>query len=95
MTYPLLENAPPHDSPEFLSYLRKNNRVLYEDKHWIVIENCKYHKWNSPWLTAFLKEGVPNVAPLMKKFGTMEWKKKAEKKQTVKRFHIHMYELPV
>ena len=89
--YPLLENAPEHDSPDFISYLRRNNVVVYDDNHWIVIENCKYHTFEKPWYTAFLKEGVPNVAPLIKKFGHMEWKKKAVAKQTVKRFHIHLF----
>lgn len=51
----LLKNAPAHDSPEFIDYLRKHNEVVFESGEWIVIENAKYHKPESPWLTAFWK----------------------------------------
>ena len=90
-SYPLLDNAPEHDSPDFISYLRRNNVVIHEDERWIVIENCKYHTFEKPWYTAFHKEGTVNLFPLIKKFGHMEWRKKSVKKQTVKRFHIHIF----
>lgn len=93
MTYPLLASAPmDHASDEFLTYLRKNNIVKYEDKHWLVIRNCKYFKFDREWYTAFLKGGVANVSPLLKHFGSMEWKKKPIKTQSVRRFHIHLFE---
>ena len=57
-SYPLLKNAPPHDSPEFIEYLRKNNPVVYEDSSWLVIENCKYHHPDLVWYTAFAKRGA-------------------------------------
>ena len=85
----LLKNAPDHDSPEFIEYLRENNPVVWEHGNWIVIKNFKYD-----WLTAFSK--MPNnkwwklISPLWKEFGHLEWLKKSDKDQTVKRFHIHL-----
>lgn len=93
-TYPLLLNAPAHDSEEFLMYLRENNRVVYSDGFWLVIENCKYHRTDRLWLTAFAVTTDYQYIPtaFLKEFGHLEWKKKSSKSQTVKRFHIHMYE---
>lgn len=63
--YNHLENAPvSHHSTEFLQYLRTENVVVHENKHWLIIENCKYHKTDTGdpkrrgkkrWHTAFLK----------------------------------------
>jgi len=92
-SYPLLEHAPPHDSDEFLDYLANNNKVVFEDNHWLVIENCKYHTAERLWLTAFAKLDNISFEALIKSFGHLEWRKKLPRKQTVKRFHIHMYEV--
>jgi hypothetical protein len=91
MSYPLLENAPDHDSPEFLDYLREHNTVVKEYKNWLVIENCKYHRPDRPWHTAFWKNGSMNTRPLQRLYWQWEWLKKAKDKQTVERFHIHFY----
>lgn len=50
-----LEECPRYDTPEFLQYLRNNNVVVHEDDIWLVIENCKYHKPDSGYYTAFFK----------------------------------------
>lgn len=94
--YPLLENAPDHSRPEFIDYLRENNVVVWETDVWIVIENCKYHTKEKPWYTAFWKPVAQHSAMnalhwLSFAFMDWEWLKKAEEKQTVKRFHIHFY----
>lgn len=99
-SYPLLEKAPSHDSPEFIDYLRDNNVVIFENDQWIVIENCKYNTEKIPWYTAFWKREsklVPDLAVWWKdidilwfEFGDWEWLKKAESRQTIKRFHIHL-----
>lgn len=90
--YPLLDGAPEHQTPEFIEYLRVNNPVIFENESWIVIENCKYHKPDRPWLTAFAK--APYTIPsfdTLEQWMDWEWKKKSVKEATIKRFHIHMY----
>ena len=94
MSYPLLEGAPPLDSPEFLEYLKAHNKVVYDDNMWLVIKNCKYHTDRRPWFTAFLKPvGNPVIDIFMLDifFGDFEWKKKSPFDQSIKRFHIHLY----
>lgn len=91
MTYPLLKNAPPHHSDEFIDYLRDNNVVVWEDDCWIVIRNCKYYREDRPWFTAFAIGDVVNFYNLLYRFSNYEWKKKRASDQTVKRFHIHMF----
>lgn len=94
----LLKNAPRHDSPGFITYLRKNNPVVFENPQWIVIENFKYHTEDRPWWTAFHKAPPKDVNRpwyadmdiLWYEFGDHEWIKKSASKQTVKRFHIHV-----
>lgn len=94
--YPLLQNAPPHDSDEFLDYLRANNVVVYENDVWLIIENCKYHTPEVPWHTAFFKPigehgAIPAMSLLSFAYWDWEWLKKAKVKQTVpSRFHIHL-----
>jgi hypothetical protein len=86
MTYEeLLKNAPPHNSLEFIDYLRENNEVLNEDPWWIVIKNTKYG-----WPTAFAKVENANILPLIAWYGDYEWRVKPKSKRTVERFHIHI-----
>ncbi len=97
MSYPLLEKAPKdQNSPEFLDFLRANNKVIFDGSGWLVIENCKYHKEDAPWYTAFWKapengEWYFDIDILWHEFGEYEWLKKAHKEQAVPgRFHIHL-----
>jgi hypothetical protein len=97
MTYDeLLANAPNHQSPQFIQYLVENNRVVYKNAHWIVIENAKYHTKVKPWYTAFIITPdaleLADLDKLNDVFGHLTWLKKSPKKQTVQRFHVHMYE---
>lgn len=63
-SYPLLEKAPiDHNSPKFLDFLRANNKVVYDSDSWLVIENCKYHTPEKPWLTAFWKGNKSGKIP--------------------------------
>lgn len=95
----LLKNAPPHDTDAFLDYLREHNNVVLESDQWLVIENAKYHNLKGkPWYTAFHKaadrmEWYDDIDILYyhMDWGTWEWLKKSADKQTVKRFHIHIY----
>lgn len=92
-TYPLLEKAPKHTTPEFIDYLRSNNPVIFEDTHWLIIENCKYHKPDEPWLTAFFKSmDYPwaELKTIYELYPDWEWLKKPKVNQTVRRFHIHL-----
>ncbi len=98
--YDLLAKAPKdHNSPEFLDYLRANNEVVKEYDHWLVIKNCKYHREDSPWYTAFWKHDPMmmnsvqfdiGLINLLNEYSNWEWLKKAASKQTVIRFHIHL-----
>jgi hypothetical protein len=102
--YPLLENAPVQDTVGFVDYLRENNPVVFENPQWIIIENCKYHTPEKPWLTAFWKgppddesttEWWQDVDILWYEYGDWRWIKKGKGEQTVpKRFHIHLTEKP-
>lgn len=91
----LLANAPAHDTPEFLQYLRDNNKVVAENEAWLVIENYKYHTPEKPWLTAFYKHAPHSALNALSWLGyafmDWNWLKKSADKQTVKRFHIHIY----
>jgi hypothetical protein len=90
--YPLLIDAPDHFSEGFIDFLRARNPVVFENDTWIIIENCKYHTPEQPWLTAFAKstKNFPDLETLSP-WSDWEWQKKAMEKQTVKRFHIHIY----
>lgn len=88
----LLATAPDHDTPEFIDFLKKYNKVIWENAHWLIIENCKYEGWR----TAFWK-GKPDMsnvylclAEVLDQYPECEWRKKNIKKQTVGRFHIHI-----
>lgn len=93
----LLKNAPPHDTDDFIDYLRENNKVVWENPQWIVIENFKYHTTERPWYTAFHKEKPYNavmdldILENYEDWKHWEWLKKSSTEQTVKRFHIHIY----
>lgn len=94
MTYPHLENAPEdHLSPEFLEYLRTHNEVVAETDYWLVIENCKYHTPDKPHLTAFHKRDkqyFDEIEDLQRLFLQYDLLIKSPKRQSVKRFHIHL-----
>lgn len=98
--YPLLKKAPQADTKEFLTFLRKNNKVVWDNPQWIVIENCKYHTKKKPWYTAFHKESEErewyldmDVLWLNPKFGRKySYMIKSYREQTIKkRFHIHLF----
>lgn len=98
-----LKKAPDHHSEEFISFLRDHNKVRFENRDWLVIENKKYWTKKNDWLTCFWKgnngffgEFRPNLLTLMEggnyeELMEREWVKKAKKKQSVKIFHIHIY----
>lgn len=91
----LLKEAPAHDSPAFIDYLRENNVVVFDNDQWIVIENVKYHTKEKPWLTAFWKGddyiGAVDYLRFLFIWRDWNWLKKSTDKQTVKRFHLHLY----
>lgn len=91
--YELLEKAPEdHSSGGFIDFLRDNNIVVFESSDWLIIENCKYHKFDRKWYTAFAKTSNLSFHELTERFGDMTWLKKPKQKQSVNRFHIHLYE---
>ena len=91
MSYPLLEQAPKdHLSDEFLVFLKQHNVVVDETRDWLVIENIKYHKPESPWLTAFAKVDFPNFNFLVGFYRDWRWLKKPVPENSVARLHIHL-----
>lgn len=89
----MLMAAPSHDSAEFIEYLRDKNEVVYEDAFWIVITNCKYDTPDRRWYTAFpIHCDECNVFWLPDWLHKLTWLKKPAHKQTIQRFHIHIYE---
>ncbi len=97
----LLANAPPHDSSEFIDYLREHNRVIHEDPYFILIANCKYDTPEKRWFTLFWKppeehlksmQFVVGLASNLSKYPDHQWLKKPSSEQTVKRFHMHISE---
>lgn len=95
----LLKNAPKHDSVDFLEYLRKNNKVVFDNPQWIVIQNAKYHTKKKPWYTAFHKPSTKGLSDwcmdidiLWYIYGpTWNYLVKSDKKQTIKRQHVHIH----
>lgn len=91
----LLEKVPRHDSPVFIKWLRENNKVVKENDYYIIIENIKYHTIDNPFYTIFSKDhpdsdyAILNI--LTVKFAKWEWLKKDATKQTINRFHVHVY----
>ena len=91
----LLAEAPPHDSDEFLDYLRENNKVILQLRNWLIIENCKYNREDRRWWTAFQKRKTEE-----RDFNDLHfcvpdgWNVmvKPQHKQTVQRFHVHIYQ---
>lgn len=103
MTYEeLLAKAPAHDSPAFIDFLRDNNTVVFENDQWIIVENVKYHTAERHWFTAFWKSPCTigccdwyddiDILWYQSEWSDMAWLKKAANKQTVNRFHIHIYD---
>ena len=75
MTYKeILQNAPPHNTSEFLEYLAANNRVVHNSPYWLVIENCKYHRKDRVWYTAFAKlDPQTDIQKLILPFGWLTY----------------------
>ena len=100
-TYPLLINAPAHDTPAFIRYLRKHNKVIYESNVWIGIENCKYHQPDHPHYTFFTMCQRLSL-PDLQTFEWQEWQKimqnyqkwfvfiNSQPQKSVDRFHFHV-----
>lgn len=102
----LLDDAPDHMSDEFLEYLKRFNRIVWENDQWLVIENFKYHDAQSPWYTAFHKpkakgdrfytnastEWWDDIDILDSEFRNKGFDLliKATDRQSVRRAHIHL-----
>lgn len=90
-----LVEAPAHDSPRFITWLCENNKVLRKTDYYVLIENCKYHTEEKPHYTIFSTNHPDSewciFQYLSVRFIKWEWLKKDEDRQTIKRFHIHLY----
>lgn len=89
----LLKNAPEHTSEAFLEYLRRFNKIVFENEEWLVIENFKYHTPEKPWYTAFAKSMETDPAmieSLGEEFGECDLLIKSGRRRSVRRFHVHL-----
>lgn len=87
--FELLKTTPDHNSEDFLDFLKKHNKIVWENQRWLIIENCKYEGWR----TAFSKDpefATKNLHEILDQYPECEWHKKHINKQTIKRFHIHL-----
>lgn len=87
-----LSQSPDHSTPEFIDFLREHNNVIWENQHWIIIENCKYENWRTAfWKHTDFKSGFyKSLGQVLDQYPECEWRKKHGKKQSIKRFHIHI-----
>ncbi len=95
----LLESAPAdHRSEDFLTFIRMNNKVVFEDDAWLIIKNYKYDTGKNPWHTAFLKHDSDIWYMFMNRlsedYANWDWLVKGDKRRTVKRFHVHLIRNP-
>lgn len=90
----LMLNAPPHDSDEFVQFLRDNNTVRLETPEWIVVENFKYHTKEREWLTAFdLKPNMTlesKILLLEIEYPNHTFIQHSLRTRTVTRRHLHL-----
>lgn len=96
-----LKQAPRHEEPKFIDFLRDKNKVVMETKFWLLIENIKYHTTQNPHYTLFPKHYAHEWADLntyeIKEFKKImnryeDWFKyeNSKKSKTIDRFHIHL-----
>ena len=96
----LLSEAPDHNAPEFLDFLRNNNRVIFEGDVWLVVENIKYHKPEAKYHTAFIKHNAlrntafKSIMALIDVLGYHTWEIKIKRPadRSINRFHVHFIE---
>lgn len=92
----LVKDVPSQESTEFITYLRDNNRVVFETEHFLGIMNAK----RVGWVTAFWKhpEDKRNsstfdtaLMQILNQYPSWEWRKHQVQRQSVpNRFHIHL-----
>ena len=97
-----LKTAPEdHFSKDFKLFLMNNNKVVYFDDDWLVVENKKYWTPENDWLTAFCVKqdrdnmliGIVRLKDLLENFPESKKRElliKAPNKRSVKLFHIHL-----
>ena len=97
----LLEIAPPHNSSEFIEFLRKYNPVVMETKYWIVIENFKHHTTTTPHYTVFplshaeewgdlSGDELSDLRDIFDKYNSWYKIQNEDAERTVSRLHIHL-----
>ena len=95
----LLEKAPPHDSPDFIVFVKDNFPFVYQNDFWLVVEHPVYHTELNPLYYAFHKEKNcewwDNAPALMTKMkGDWEsygWNYPSKIEQEFTRFYIQIY----
>lgn len=86
-----LKGVPDHNSPEFLVYLKENNPVIWESYDWLIIQNCKDENVRTAFWKNHPERGpVQALHEVLDQYPECEWRKKHAKKQSIKRFHIHI-----
>lgn len=99
--YPLLKQAPPHNSPEFITFLEENNPVVRKTEYWLLIENCKYHVVTHPHYTAFplnystswpdlSQEEMADLRMLLAPYNDWFKYENAKTERSIDRLHMHI-----
>lgn len=97
----LLELVPPHDSIEFIEFLKKYNPVVLENKYWLVIENYKHHTATTPFYTAFplhyaetwgdLSEAeLASLRDIFEKYSDWYKFQNVTEVRSIQRIHVHL-----
>lgn len=90
-----LSQAPKdHNSPEFVEWMKENNKIVLLTPEWLVVENVKYHTKQKPWYTAFdLRPDMTLEYKLQAlQWEFPEWKMLIHPKivQSIRRYHVHL-----
>ena len=97
----LLEICPPHDTKEFIEFVKKYNPVVTENQYWVVIENFKHHSATTPFYTVFpvhyteewgdLSEAeMVALRDIFAKYPDWYKFQNVQEVRSVKRIHLHM-----
>lgn len=92
----VVQGVPDPMTRGFLTYLEANNKVIYQNRYWLVVENIKYHTAENPHYTAFSKlkyrMNMNSLIEIMENLELDDWHLylNAKADRTIPRFHVHL-----
>jgi galactose-1-phosphate uridylyltransferase len=101
----ILLKTPNSETPEFIHYLQKKNKIIKETDLWLVVANIKHSTKVCNWFTAFPKrffkdfrdqttEELVDFKTIIKELELDDFFKYENSyvNKTVERFHVHIVE---